>query len=48
VAVDHFLGVDRFVAHGGVDVAVPGDQLRDVRRHPVHETGNERFTSHAE
>jgi hypothetical protein len=27
VAVDDFLGVDGLVAHGGVDVAVPGDQL---------------------
>ena len=35
VAVDDLLGIDRLVAHGGVDVAVPDDQLGDVRRHPV-------------
>ena len=35
VAVDDVFGVDGHVAHGGVDVAVPGDQLGDVRRHPV-------------
>ena len=37
VAVDGLLGVDGLVAHGDVDVAVPGDQLGDVRRHPVHD-----------
>jgi len=48
VPVDDFLGVDGLVSHRGVDVAVPGHELGDVRRHPVHETGSERFTSHAE
>jgi len=37
VAGDDFVGVDGLVAQGDVDVAVPGDQLRDVRRHPVHD-----------
>ena len=37
MAVDGFLGVDGLVAHGGVDVGVPGDQLGDVRRHAVHD-----------
>ena len=37
VAVDGLLGVDGLVAHGGVDVVVPGDQLGDVRRHAVHD-----------
>src|SRR5215475_6275955 len=37
VAVDHFLGVDGLVSHGGVDVAVAGDELGDVRRHAVHD-----------
>ena len=37
VAVDDFLGIDGLVAHGGVDVAVAGDELGDVRRHPVHD-----------
>ena len=37
VAVDHFLGVDGLISHGGVDVAVPDDQLGDVRRHPVED-----------
>src|SRR5680860_1149973 len=37
VAVDHFAGVDGLVAHGGADVAVPGHELGDVRRHPVHD-----------
>jgi hypothetical protein len=41
VAVDGFLGVDGLISHGGVDVVVPGDQLGDVRRHSVHETGDE-------
>jgi hypothetical protein len=27
--VDHLFGVDRLVAHGGIDVAVPGDELGD-------------------
>ena len=31
------LGVDGLVAHRGVDVAVPGDELGDVRRHAVHD-----------
>ena len=35
VAVDHFLGVDGLVSHGGVDVAVSGDELGDVRWHAV-------------
>ena len=35
VAGDDFLGVDGLVSHGGVDVAVPGDELGDVRRHAV-------------
>ncbi len=48
VPVDDFFGVDRLVAHGGADVAVAGYQLGDVRRHPVHETGRERITNHAE
>src|SRR6202165_3485028 len=30
VAVDHLFGVDRLVSHGGVDVAVAGDELGDV------------------
>ena len=29
--VDHFFGVDSLVAHRGVDVAVPGDELRERR-----------------
>ena len=35
VAVDGFVGVDRLVAHGGVEVAVPDDELGDVRGHAV-------------
>jgi hypothetical protein len=37
VAVDDLFGVDGLVSHCGVDVAVPGRQLGDVRRHPVHD-----------
>jgi hypothetical protein len=37
VAVDDLLGIDRLISHGGVDVAVPGDQLGDVGRHSVHD-----------
>ena len=37
VAVDHLFGVDGLVAHGGVDVAVAGDELGDVRWHAVHD-----------
>ena len=37
VPVDHFLGVDGLVAHGRVDVGVPGDELGDVRRHAVQD-----------
>ena len=32
--VDGFVGVDGFVAEGDLDVAVPGDDLGDVRREP--------------
>ena len=35
VSVDDFGGVDGLVAHGGVDVAVAGDELGDVWRHAV-------------
>jgi len=34
---DDFLWVDGLVSHGGVDVAVAGDELGDVRRHAVHD-----------
>jgi len=37
VVGDDFLGVGGFVAHGDVDVAVPGDDLGDVRRQPGHD-----------
>ena len=37
VSADDFLGVDGLVSHGGADVAVPGDELGDVRRHAVHD-----------
>ena len=37
VAVDHFLGVDGLVSHGGVDVAVAGDELGDVRWHAMRD-----------
>jgi len=37
VGLDGFVGVDGFVAEGDVDVAVPGDDLRDVRREPAHD-----------
>jgi len=38
VGLDGLVGVDGFAAEGDADVAVPGDQLRDVRREPAHET----------
>jgi len=37
MAVDGFLGIDSFVAHGRVDVTVPGDELSDVGRHAVQD-----------
>ncbi len=37
VAGDDFFGVDRLVAHGGVDVAVADDELGDVGWHAVHD-----------
>ena len=37
VGLDGLVGVDGFIAEGDVDVAVPGDDLGDVRREPVHE-----------
>ena len=37
VGLDGFVGVDGLVAEGDVDVAVPGDDLGDVRREPVHD-----------
>ena len=36
VGADHFFGIDGLVAHGRVDVAVPGDEGGDVRRHPCN------------
>ncbi len=45
---DGFVGVDSLVAHGDADIAVPGDDLGDVRRQSVEETGSERFTCCAE
>ena len=35
--LDGLVGVDGFVAHGDVDVAVPGDDLGDVGRQPVED-----------
>ena len=37
VAVDGFLGIDGLVTHRGVDVAVAGDELGDVRWHSVQD-----------
>ena len=37
VGLDRLVGVDGLVAEGDVDVAVPGDDLGDVRRQPVHD-----------
>ena len=37
VGLDGLVGVDGFVAEGNVDVAVPGDDLGDVRREPAHD-----------
>jgi hypothetical protein len=36
VPVNDFFRVDGFVAHGGIDVLVPADQLRDMGRHAIH------------
>src|SRR3954463_11334494 len=42
VPVDHFVWVDGLVSHGGVDIAVSGDELGDVRWHAVqHGVGDE-------
>ena len=48
VDLDGFVGADSFVAEGDVDVAVPGDDLGDVWREAVHETGREQCSNHAE
>ena len=37
MTVDDLLGIDGFVTHGGVDVAVTGDQLGDVRWHAMQD-----------
>ena len=37
VPVDDLVGVDGLVAHGGVDVAVSGDELGDMGWHAVHD-----------
>ena len=37
VGLDGLVGVDGLVAEGDVDVAVPGDDLGDVRRQPVED-----------
>ena len=42
VGGDGLVGVDGLVSHGDADVAVTGDDLRDVRRQPVeHGVGDE-------
>jgi hypothetical protein len=42
VRLDGFFGVDRLVAHRGIDVAMAAYHLRDVRWKPVHHgIGNE-------
>jgi len=33
VPIDDFRGIDGLVSHGGVDIAVAGDELSDVRGH---------------
>jgi hypothetical protein len=38
MSVDGLLGIDGLVAHRGVDVAVPGDELGDVRWHAVQDS----------
>src|SRR5690349_8562226 len=43
VTVDDLFGVDGLVAHGGVDVAVTGDQLGDVRRHAVQDGVGDKY-----
>ncbi len=48
VGLDGLLRVDGLVAEGDVEVAVPGDDLGDVRGQAVEETGSERFTSRVE
>jgi hypothetical protein len=48
VGLDGLVGVDGLVAHGDVDVAVPGDDLGDVRGEAVEETGREQFSDPAE
>jgi hypothetical protein len=37
VSVDDLFGVDGFVTHSDVDVAVSGDELGDVWWHAVHD-----------
>ena len=48
VGLDRLVGIDGLVSHGHVQVLVSGDDLGDVRGQAAHETGNERFTNHAE
>jgi hypothetical protein len=48
VGLDRLVGVDGLVAEGDVDVVVPRDDLGDVRREAVHETGREQYSNHAE
>ena len=42
VGLDGFVGVDGLVAEGDVDVAMPGDDLRDVRRQGTVNLSNPR------
>jgi hypothetical protein len=37
VSLDRLVGVNGLVAEGDVDIAVPGDDLGDVRREAVHD-----------
>ena len=48
VGLDGLIGVDRLVAERDVDVPVTCDDLGDVRRQPVHETGREQCSNRAE
>jgi hypothetical protein len=46
VVVDDLLWVNGLIAHRGVDIAVAGHELGDVRRHPVHDrVGDEQTTA---
>jgi len=42
---DRFVGVDGLVSHGDADIAVPGDDLGDMRRETVEDSVSDEYAT---